>query len=246
MNGSDISNEHIKLFRSLFTGRKDAYGLETQNGPITVREPLADSLIHEHLIGSKRIGIFPIKEDNRVLFACLDLDQEDKEKLSKIFLSLLDSNFYPYVEISKSKGYHIWVFFDEPIEAGAVRRVLLRVLKDSGIDGIEVFPKQDKIGPDNGLGNYVFLPLHGTSIKRGRTLFLDSNLLPYKDQWTQLVRIHRTKAENILALAEKFSSTDSEVDKKEPSTWDETDEGLDVARYLTHYKIPFRIKKRWY
>jgi hypothetical protein len=67
------------------------------------------------------------------------------------------------------KGWHVWVFFSEPVPASEVRRLLFGVIPD-GIQladggradaksnrGLEVFPKQDTL-PEDGTGNLVWLP----------------------------------------------------------------------------------------
>jgi hypothetical protein len=51
------SADQIKVFRSVFQGREDAYGLETPEGPIAVREKLSDEIILNHLKGEKREGV---------------------------------------------------------------------------------------------------------------------------------------------------------------------------------------------
>ena len=68
-------------------------------------------------------------------------------------------------------GWHIWVFFEHPVRAAKVRKLLFaaiptNLLLHSGVSadaeankGLEVFPKQDHI-PEDGVGNPVWLPWH--------------------------------------------------------------------------------------
>ncbi len=232
-------SDQVKTLLSLFVGRDDAYGLGSRS-PVTVREPLTDSLICDHLKGLKRIGAFLIGKDNTVKTGCIDLDRDNKNELQKIVAALIENNFFPYLERSKSKGYHVWIFFDEPIKAATVRKVLSRILKKAGIDGIEVFPKQDELNPDNGLGNYVFLPEQGDSVKKERTVFVNFNFEPFPDQWEHLSKVYRTKTENILSMADGIQ----EEPKAQQIKMDSIPEGsLDVPKYLAAHNIPFKEKK---
>lgn len=208
------SQAQIKIFRSIFFGRDDAYGLETPEGHTAVREPLTDSLIIDHIKGLKRIGSYPILSGNLVKWAVIDIDEDKKlpkdeavkksiEEATKIYITCLENNLFCYLEKSKTRGFHVWIFFDEPIPADKVRMALSKIQKDTNLD-CEVFPKQDSLTSDNGLGNFVYSPLHGQSTKEGRTLFLNAQFQPYEDQWQYLSKIHRTKSENILSMAEEI------------------------------------------
>jgi hypothetical protein len=237
-NGS--ANDQIKLFRSLFAGRNDAYGLETKNGHKAIREPLTDQIILSHLQGSARVGVYPLhKNELTVEWACIDVDEHDRAKVQRIIVALNESGFYPYVEASKAKGFHIWIFFDEPIEARSVRAVLTHILKQADINDVEIFPKQDGLTSDNAVGNFVFLPLHGGLARHGRTVFVDASFEPYLDQWDHLSRVHRTKTENILQLV----GTIPDKPEKDSTSDDPKTGSLNVDAYLKHYHIPFRAKR---
>lgn len=70
------------------------------------------------------------------------------------------------------------------------------MLKEASVKA-EIFPKQDDL-PQNGLGNFIWLPLSGESVKEGRTLFVDPVYLkPYPDQWTYLAGIHRLSGQDV-------------------------------------------------
>jgi len=244
-------DQKLELFFTLFSGRKTAYGAMAGQSPVCVREPLTDEVILRHFEGSERIGVYPLREDNTVLFACVDIDRTDHEIVSKVASELIAQGFYPYVESSKSKGFHIWLFFDQPIEAKVVRKILLWILKNTGIEGAEIFPKQDSLVSNNGLGNFIFLPLHGGSIKHNKTVFLDSEFLPYEDQWKVLKSIHLTKSNKVLSLESIITDISSPVVNEEkeysksnaPKDLEEPVEGLDLEKYLKFYNIPFKVKR---
>lgn len=236
----NITSEQIKLFRSLFSGRDDVYGVMGQKGPLCIREPLTDELLVRHFSGGARIGQYALFKDSTIRWACIDIDEMVRDKAGRIVVGCIENNLFPYVERSRSKGYHIWLFFDEPVKAQSVRRVLSKVLKDVGAEGCEVFPKQDSITSDNGVGNFVFLPLQGNSVEEKMTVFLDSQFNPYEDQWGHLSKFHRTKSENILSLAQEITDEIKDEYQKPESP---AEGSLDVAKYLIHYNIPFQEKK---
>lgn len=234
---TDFSPEQVNLFRSLFSGREDAYGLEAKNGPISIKEPLTDKEIQSHLEGKKRIGVYLLSLDSTITWAAFDFDSITPEKLQLVIAKSIESQFYPYPESSKNRGYHVHFFFDEPIKAKPVRALMNRILKEVEISG-EVFPKQDTSG-NGSFGNFLWGPLQGESAKKNRTLFLNSELTPYPDQWEHLTRIHRTKTENILELVKEFHLDESQKPELQP----DSDSGLDLEKYLRHYRIDFKIKR---
>ena len=251
INPSNPTPEQVKIYRSLFSGRDDAYGHEKLDGGFEcIHEPLTHKVIEQHLNGEDRTGIYPLGDDGNVRWAVIDIDEVDeckkpntrkaKENAIKVYATLVESKLAPYLENSKSKGFHLWLFFDEAIPAKVVRKVLKRILKNLGLN-YEVFPKQDQIASDNGVGNFVFLPLDGKLIKAGRTLFLDSNFEAIPDQWEYLSKVHRTKIETIFALADKLLRDDIPNE-----TGNEIDSGIsvDLDAYLKDHNIEFRKKKQ--
>ena len=69
------------------------------------------------------------------------------------------------------------------------------------------------------------MPLQGESAKKNRTLFLNSELKPYQDQWDHLSRIHRTKTENILELVKELHLDEPQKPEQEraklPEGWEQ-------------------------
>jgi len=233
-----VSILQIEIFKSLFSGRLDRYGVETPKGPVSVKKELNDSVIQEHIEGKTRVGTYPLRLDSTVSWCCVDIDQEDRELVNMIQAILIENNFYPYVERSRSRGYHIWSFFDEPVSAKIVRKVLSNVLAEA--KDVEIFPKQDALSSQDGVGNYVFAPLQGVSVKQDRTVFVDSEFKTYPDQWGHLSKIHRTKSENILSLAEGIIE-EPKIDSSKMSQI--PDGSLDVPKYLIAHNIGFKEKR---
>ena len=98
-----------------------------------------------------------------------------------VYSQLKSLGFSPYLEKSGGgNGWHIWIFFNKPLSARSVRQlgeVIVEVIpnelkktqptdnesetgniKTKKQSGIEVFPKQNKINSEKGVGNMVWLP----------------------------------------------------------------------------------------
>lgn len=143
-------------FAQLFAGRTDAYG---QGKGGVVRAPVTQRMYRDHLkgIGGHDIGIFPVRDDGTVWFAAIDLDERNTV-LAERFAHLMPG--IAWVEESRSKGYHIWAFFESPCPAWVARAVLRGVSLAAGRRDVELFPKQDRL-LEGMVGNYINLPLFG-------------------------------------------------------------------------------------
>lgn len=159
---------HLKTFAKLFSGRTDAFGMNN----FCLKEELTEDVYKSHIEGKQRIGVYPIYDNKWIKWFAVDLDEENFEKALSIKRRAENLNLKVYLERSKSKGYHIWVFFDEPVEAVKPRLVFEFVLADLGLI-CELFPKQDKTTESTPFGNYINLPLFGGDTPNGRTVFVD-------------------------------------------------------------------------
>ena len=70
-----------------------------------------------------------------------------------------------YLELSKSKGAHLWIFFDAPALAYDARRILMAACQLAKVSKYELFPKQDEVAR-GGVGNYINLPYDGPMERR--------------------------------------------------------------------------------
>jgi len=150
----DVAPRTLTHFGQLFAGRRDAYGVDAggvRRGEVNL------NLYRRHLAGTLGIGIFPMRPDNTVRFAAIDLDRPDFE-LAKLMAELIPGP--SWIERSRSGNAHIWVFFNAGCPAWAARGVLRHVCEALGERTVEVFPKQEKLLPGM-VGNYINLPWHG-------------------------------------------------------------------------------------
>lgn len=195
-------SEEVKAFASLFRGRQDAFGLMQGEIIMAVRRPV--SLLHYrlHLKGTLRLGIYPLLPGGVTHFLALDFDGPQAQRFAFHVLNCANHFNLPLAwEISKSKGVHLWLFFSAAASAHDARLVARMLLDGAGVQA-EIFPKQDVL-PEGGLGNFIWLPLSGESVRRGRTLFVDpANLLPYPDQHGYLLAIEKVSPEKLAQLME--------------------------------------------
>lgn len=142
-------------FAKLFSGLDTAFG--TGRGGWVKRPPRTEDWLN-HLEGrGPGMGIAPLRPDNTVLFAAIDLDEPD-------FKAALDmQRFLPgasYLERSRSGNAHVWVFFRAPLEAWVAMGILKEAVVAAGKQHVEVFPKNHDFERVQ-VGNYINLPFHG-------------------------------------------------------------------------------------
>lgn len=162
----------IEDFATLFDGNPAATGTE-QGG--CDRTPVAHhERIRQHLHEGPPIGIYPMRWGTplfardleptwNVRWGMVDYDEGDEVSLRHA-LQLRDAlrvtGITGWVERSKSKGFHVWVFAIDYVPAADMRNALLWVSDAVGTPTKEVNPKQYELNEDQ-LGNYARLPYPG-------------------------------------------------------------------------------------
>ena len=112
VNNSDISQERVDLFRSLFRGREDVYAVrwESRKGksgyspacanewvPLLCKKPcskcnnskylpLSNKVIIGHLLGTHTIGVYPLLQDESCWFLAADFDKVGWQEDAHAFL----------------------------------------------------------------------------------------------------------------------------------------------------------------
>jgi hypothetical protein len=176
----------IAIFRRLFHGLKNVYGsYDIQTGrSYQVKEPVTDAVILNHLIGNKPYGVYLLMKDKIGAIAS-DFDTEDRMMPSEFIFSAKHYGLDAYIERSKSKGYHVWIFFENgDVLASKARVVVHHILEEIKCPETEVFPKQDRLDGIARFGNFINTPLYGALVPKGKTVFINPyTFRPYKDQW---------------------------------------------------------------
>jgi hypothetical protein len=163
----DIEQDFITLFR----GRGDVYGHEEGR---CVKEQLTSAVFHDHLYGDNPIGVYPMVPHNGqyyVVWGCCDIDYESYDAASKIQQALAAVNVTSWIERSRSKGYHVWVFANGLVPASDMRRMLLLAHQVADVPAREVNPKQETLGFGQ-YGNYVRLPYPLSHVSTHRRVVL--------------------------------------------------------------------------
>ena len=84
-----------------------------------------------------------------------------------------------------------------------------------------LFPNQDYM-PKGGFGNLIALPLQGMARRRGNSVFVDENFVPYPDQWQILSGVSQIGGEQLKELTDILSVYSAPNDLELPAKEDTT------------------------
>jgi hypothetical protein len=184
----------IKIFRDFFSGLTHVYGTCDPDTGRTwqAKEPVTDETILAHLKGRRPYGVY-LLTDSRTRAVVADFDDPDPFPPVEFVNAANHYGLPAYIETSKSKGFHVWIFFDpKGGEASKARVIVKRILEEIECPQTEIFPKQDRLDSLESYGNFIFAPLFGRLVSKGKTVFVDPyTLKPYKDQWEFLKTVKR-------------------------------------------------------
>lgn len=185
----------LDRYMDLFVHRTDVFAMQQESGAYypQQREISYDDVL-EHLSGWASYGAYVIQPhhismvgaglaQNTVKYVVFDLDIYDVDSFRHLQWCVEGAlgelpewdALNPrclLAEDSGGKGYHVWLFFSDPLPAIQVRRWLGWAFWPLWLEGaaeegwpLEVFPKQDSV-EEGGYGNLVKLPL-GKHAKSG-------------------------------------------------------------------------------
>lgn len=155
----DLAFEFLRIFTGNSRGHgefqiNDQKGVKAKGKATTVPTAVNEDLWREHIAGVKGIGIVPITENNTSTWGAVDIDEYEGLDLEEL------SNKLPEPLIlcrSKSGGAHVFLFTSQPVSSKVLRKKLMLVARALGHPNAEIFPKQDKLGP-NDIGNWINMP----------------------------------------------------------------------------------------
>lgn len=187
--------EKIRIFKSLFMGLRNVYGTyDTKTGRVRqVKDLVTDDVILAHLTGKQSYGVYLLVGDRTGALA-VDFDENELCLPISFVAGARRYDMSAYIERSKSKGYHVWIFFEKGgVLARKARLVAHKILADMGRPETEVFPKQDALTDGISYGNFIHAPLFGGLVRKGRTVFVEPGKPTevYPDQWELLERVQR-------------------------------------------------------
>ena len=232
--------EKIELFQSLFHGLPTVHGTYS---PETgkhwqVKREVTRQTIYNHLKGSQPYGYYPLVGD-KTSVGVADFDSGNLEPAIEFIQRAKHHRLNAYLERSKSKGYHVWLFFSQAgVAARKVRLVIKFILNEIECTDTEVFPKQNSLSVGDSFGNFINAPLFGRLVPEGRTIFIqpDATFRPFPDQWAFLDSIKRTE-ENILDSIIDLNHLENEQNRHERNDSDAS------RSKVTGYSLPVCIRR---
>ena len=209
-------SDKVGIYMRLFAGRSDVYGTYDPDSGKSwqVKDKVDAAVIHAHLCGRIPFGLYPLTGECTKILA-IDFDNEPLEVAVGCVSKFLELGLESYIEISKSKGFHVWLFFNEPVLAANARLIAKKVLADIDKSDAEIFPKQDRLEGDTSYGNFINAPLFARWAIKGRTVFLDYDNMPnaHDDQWAFLAGVKTYNNRQLETLIDKYHLTPDAVHK---------------------------------
>lgn len=200
---------------------------------------LNEELVKRHLDTKITLASYAISKDNTCKFLVIDFDIRSEEAnpslkkpgdkkaknvkdsaierlkptVSKALTGLTEhlhiSSSQYLIESSGSKGYHIWMFFEKPIDSEKIYKLANVIKKELSLYDVEIFPKQSRLDAGSA-GSLIKLPL-GINRKTGnRCLFLGPDFNnDTRGQWQALTDtqfVTEEQIEDILSLTDTVAN----------------------------------------
>jgi hypothetical protein len=140
-----------------FVQRWDLYARQLDDGRyICVHELLNVSHLSSHLRGEMTLGTYVLDQESKARFIVLDADDDGGfSGLVNLSRKLAADNVPSYLETSR-RGGHLWLFFGQAVSGLQTRAFGQGLMASHKIRGVELFPKQDRLG--EGPGSLIRLP----------------------------------------------------------------------------------------
>ena len=185
-----------------------------------VKQPVTDEVFLNHLLGRQSYGVY-LLVDNKTQAVTVDFDEQDSFPPLQFIRQAKHYGLGAYIERSKSKGWHVWIFFEfSGVLAAKARLVVKFILDDIEKPGTEIFPKQDRLEGIASYGNYINAPLFGPLVSQDRTVFVspDNSFKPYPNQWDLLAGVRRVKESLLDEIIEINQLNEPESGKAETAS----------------------------
>ena len=250
-NGIEIAQTIGKLYVTYRKRFIEQY-YNKEKDEVTYKEnkfTLNDSMILKHLTQQTTIGIF--SGSIITSFMCFDVDIKDpflcKWAVDKIVDALQNIGIagkYIHISISGNKGYHIDVFFDEPIYVSDVYKIYQIILDNTDLrkvsyGKIEIRP--DKTSNGKTLGMKLPLGIHLETKNICWFCDYDKGLAPIKD-YNYVLSIEPMPKQILLDILEKEADiliTPEQQDKIEAIT----DKHKPLPEYKNNVDEKFTIEQ---
>lgn len=177
--------------------------------------PVTDAEIARHLTGVHVMGVYPLLRDETCWFLAADFDEKSWDEDVVAFAKTCQVYNVPVlIERSRSgNGAHAWIFFASPVQASVARAMGCFLITETmarrhqlSMESYDrLFPNQDTL-PKGGFGNLIALPLQRKAREQGNSVFVDSSLTQFPDQWASLKGFVRIEPAFVRAIADDATS----------------------------------------
>lgn len=185
-----LVEQFADLFRGNSIARDNEHGFRPWENPTGGYYPASgasfQNAVQAHLsVADAAIGVYPVfaieepqggSEAHCVWWGCVDWDQGDTDSwihAQNTQRVLTQLNVPSWIERSRSKGYHLWVFFADMMGATEIRHGLMGACNIVAAPTQEVNPKQVTL-TGKGIGNGVRLPYpYGAGVVSPRNVVVE-------------------------------------------------------------------------
>lgn len=188
-----------KGYSPALTNWWDFYNLrnskEAQSKLVKEYLPYTEKVIYDQIMSDDRYhryGIYPLLKDDTTNLLVFDFDNHSSDNSPDDAAKAIIETCGKYKikclneRSSSGQGYHIWIFFSQPIKAELARGLgkLLLMEAISSSESLDftsfdrMIPNQDHL-PKRGFGNLISLPLKWSDIKNNCSTFVDDKLIPF-------------------------------------------------------------------
>jgi hypothetical protein len=138
-------------------------------------KPWNDMMVMHHIMGDEKdskgnpieYGVYPLLENGiSCNFVAADFDDRPFSHVKALAKRLDEWGLHPTIFRSKNRGWHVYVFFSEPVEARHARAIMIACFTQLNMypsgDGKkmpEIFPKQSETSSIKQFGNLIRLPM---------------------------------------------------------------------------------------
>jgi hypothetical protein len=140
-----------------FIQRRDLYARQLDDGRyVSIQKPLKFGHVLGHLRGNLTLGAYVLDASSSTRFVVFDADDDRcMGSLISTAQDLANQGVNSYVEGSR-RGGHLWLFFSQPTPGKVAREFGHGVLAKHSLQGVELFPKQDRL--QDGPGSLIRMP----------------------------------------------------------------------------------------
>ena len=220
-----ILDKTLEEFIELFQGSNTYFGVSKPTGKKNSKgkaefkhwlepSPMTKEHWMQHLKGEAYYGSVPIRDDNTCNWGVIDVDRYNIRHQDLI--AIIRQRKYPLVPYrSKSNGLHLILHIDGVVLASAMRKKLIQIASDLGINDTttDIFPAQDEVDltpenwDDKRKGNFVNLPYQKSNMTTRVAMDDDCNSI---------------KLENLFQFVSNYRLTPAEFNKLKVYQDDET------------------------